>query len=76
MIRKVELLKKHEPFAEPTSLGLIGLALGCAALTPIAFGHTTQTQQSVTVEFFGEGVDTQTIKVRYAENVEVTCHLP
>lgn len=40
MIRKVELLQKHEVFAEPTSLGLIGLALGCAALTPIAFGHS------------------------------------
>lgn len=26
------------PFAEPTPLGLLGLALGCAALTPIAFG--------------------------------------
>jgi succinate-acetate transporter protein len=38
MIRKVELVKKHEVFAEPTSLGLIGLARGCAALTPIAFG--------------------------------------
>lgn len=38
-IRKVELTKKHEVFAEPTSLGLIGLAIGCAALTPIAFGH-------------------------------------
>lgn len=25
-------------FAEPTPLGLIGLAVGCAALTPIAFG--------------------------------------
>ncbi len=25
-------------FAEPTPLGLIGLALGCAALVPIAFG--------------------------------------
>jgi serine/threonine-protein kinase len=44
--------------------------------TPIAFGHTTQSQQTVTVEFFGEGVDTQTVKVRYAETVEVTCHLP
>lgn len=40
MIRKVELIKKHEVFAEPTSLGLIGLAIGCAALTPIAFGHS------------------------------------
>jgi len=26
------------PFAEPTSLGLFGLAIGCAALLPIAFG--------------------------------------
>jgi succinate-acetate transporter protein len=26
------------PFAEPTPLGLIGLAMGCAALLPIAFG--------------------------------------
>lgn len=25
-------------FADPTALGLIGLAVGCAALTPIAFG--------------------------------------
>lgn len=27
-------------FAEPTPLGLIGLAIGCAALTPIALGIT------------------------------------
>ncbi len=39
MIRKVDLAPKHEVFAEPTSLGLIGLAIGCAALTPIAFGR-------------------------------------
>jgi succinate-acetate transporter protein len=26
------------PFAEPTPLGLLGLAIGCAALTPVAFG--------------------------------------
>jgi uncharacterized protein len=26
------------PFAEPTPLGLLGLAVGCAALVPIAFG--------------------------------------
>ncbi len=40
MIRKIELgpAVHREPFAEPTPLGLIGLALGCAALTPIAFG--------------------------------------
>jgi succinate-acetate transporter protein len=28
------------PFAEPTALGLLGLAVGCAALVPIAFGHS------------------------------------
>jgi succinate-acetate transporter protein len=39
MIKRVELLPKHEVFAEPTPLGLIGLAIGCAALTPIAFGY-------------------------------------
>ncbi len=39
MIKRVELLKKHETFAEPTPLGLLGLAIGCAALTPIAFGY-------------------------------------
>lgn len=27
------------PFGEPTPLGLFGLAVGCAALLPIAFGH-------------------------------------
>jgi succinate-acetate transporter protein len=27
------------PFAESTPLGLLGLAIGCAALVPIAFGH-------------------------------------
>lgn len=27
-------------FAEPTPLGLIGLSIGCAALTPIAFGYS------------------------------------
>lgn len=26
------------PFAEPTSLGLFGLAIGCASLLPVAFG--------------------------------------
>lgn len=41
MIKKVELLPPagHAGlFAEPTPLGLLGLAVGCAALTPIAFG--------------------------------------
>jgi succinate-acetate transporter protein len=40
MIRKAELgLPAHtERIAEPTPVGLICLAVGCAALTPIAFG--------------------------------------
>lgn len=40
MIRTIEFAspKSHEVFAEPTPLGLLGLAVGCAALTPIAFG--------------------------------------
>jgi succinate-acetate transporter protein len=29
----------NPPFAEPTPLGLLGLAVGCAALLPIAFGQ-------------------------------------
>ncbi len=42
MIRKIELgaATHREVFAEPTPLGLIGVAIGCAALTPIAFGHS------------------------------------
>jgi hypothetical protein len=39
MIKKIELATKREPFAEATPLGLIGLAIGCAALTPISFGY-------------------------------------
>jgi succinate-acetate transporter protein len=40
MIRRIDIgaTHRHEVFAEPTPLGLIGLAIGCAALTPIAFG--------------------------------------
>lgn len=40
MIGKIQLgaTTRHEVFAEPTPLGLIGLSIGCAALTPIAFG--------------------------------------
>ncbi len=28
------------PFGDPTPLGLLGLAIGCAALTPLAFGYS------------------------------------
>jgi succinate-acetate transporter protein len=40
MFRRIELgpARPHERFAEPSPLGLIGLAIGCAALVPIAFG--------------------------------------
>ena len=39
MVKKVDLASHHkEPFASPAPLGLLGLAVGCAALTPIAFG--------------------------------------
>jgi hypothetical protein len=39
MIKKVELgSPRREVFAEPAPLGLLGLAIGCAALVPIAFG--------------------------------------
>ena len=37
-VRRIELQRQHEVFADPTPLGLIGLAIGCAALLPIAFG--------------------------------------
>lgn len=40
MVQKIELAKPHhETYANPAPLGLLGLAIGCAALTPIAFGH-------------------------------------
>ncbi|HEY3448790.1 MAG TPA: GPR1/FUN34/YaaH family transporter [Myxococcales bacterium] len=38
MLKKLDLGPHATLFAEPTPLGLIGLAVGCAALTPIAFG--------------------------------------
>jgi succinate-acetate transporter protein len=42
MMRKIEFGRPqaHEVFAEPTPMGLLGLAIGCAALVPIAFGHS------------------------------------
>jgi succinate-acetate transporter protein len=39
MMQKIELTSGHrEVFAEPTPMGLIGLAIGCAALLPVALG--------------------------------------
>jgi len=41
MIKKVDLQtsKHHAIFGNPAPLGLLGLAIACAALTPIAFGY-------------------------------------
>jgi uncharacterized protein len=40
MIKKVDLgPARREVFAEPSPLGLIGLAIGCAALLPMTFGY-------------------------------------
>ncbi len=36
-----QALATPPPFAEPTALGLFGLAIGCASLLPIAFGSQT-----------------------------------
>jgi succinate-acetate transporter protein len=40
------------PFAESTPLGLLGLAIGCAALTPIAFGVTLTADALRTAAWF------------------------
>ena len=42
MIRRIDLAPNppHERFAEATPIGLLCLAIGCAALVPIAFGHS------------------------------------
>jgi succinate-acetate transporter protein len=40
------------PFAEPTALGLLGLAVGCAALIPIAFGHSLTAAGFRTAAFY------------------------
>jgi len=39
-------------FGEPTPLGLLGLAIGCAALTPIAFGVTLTADALRTAAWF------------------------
>jgi succinate-acetate transporter protein len=41
-----------QPFAEPTPLGLLGLAIGCAALVPIAFGVTLKPDALRTAAWF------------------------
>ena len=43
---------RKEIFAEPTALGLIGLAVGCAALVPVAFGAKLSPSGLSTVAIF------------------------
>src|ERR1700678_4064814 len=40
------------PFAESTPLGLLGLAVGCAALTPVAFGVALTPEALQTAAWF------------------------
>ena len=41
-----------QPFAESTPVGLLGLAIGCAALTPIAFGVSLTPEALRTAAWF------------------------
>ena len=42
----------REPFADPTALGLIGLAAGCAALVPVALGQAVSPAALETAAWF------------------------
>ncbi|MFH1434545.1 MAG: GPR1/FUN34/YaaH family transporter [Pseudomonadota bacterium] len=60
MLKKVDIgIEKKEIFGNPTPLGLIGLAIGCAVLAPIAFGegHTPEGLKTAAVWclLFGAG---------------------
>lgn len=61
MIRRVELgwAPNKEPLGNPTPLGLLGLAIACGALTPIAFGvavtPSALTTGAVFAVLFGAG---------------------
>lgn len=54
MIRRVDigLAPNREPIGNPTPLGLIGLAIACAGLTPIAFGITVEKSALITAAMF------------------------
>ena len=54
MIRRVDigLAPNREPIGNPTPLGLIGLAIACAGLTPIAFGVTATTEALITAAVY------------------------
>jgi succinate-acetate transporter protein len=51
----MDATQAHTPtptFAESTPLGLLGLAVGCAALTPVAFGWALTPQALATAAWF------------------------
>jgi hypothetical protein len=54
MIRRVDigLAPNREPLGNPTPLGLIGLAIACGALTPIAFGLVATKPALMTAAMF------------------------
>ena len=54
MIRRVDigLAPNREPLGNPTPLGLIGLAIACGALTPIAFGLAVTKSALITGAMF------------------------
>lgn len=54
MIRRVDigLAPNREPLGNPTPLGLIGLAIACGALTPIAFGLSVTKSALITGAMF------------------------
>jgi len=54
MIRRVDigLAPNREVVGNPTPLGLIGLAIACGALTPIAFGVTATESALITAAMF------------------------
>ncbi|GAB4268539.1 MAG: hypothetical protein Kow0029_04000 [Candidatus Rifleibacteriota bacterium] len=54
MIKKIELssASQHGVFGNPAPLGLFGLAIACAALTPIAFGYGISPETGVNKSAF------------------------
>ncbi len=60
MIGKIEIgaTRRHAVFAEPPPLGLVGLAIGCAALTPItsSFRLTSAGLSAAGIDFYEQVV--------------------
>lgn len=52
MLQRPPAPPHREVFADPTPLGLIGLAVGCAALVPIAFGYALTPEGLKTAAMF------------------------